>query len=79
MSPPKQAELPLEIERGEHLPADHACRKARRVLVDGRDHEVGDLLAIIVPGFSVRQLRRDMLAEQARDMLAVRGQRVVEG
>src|SRR6185369_7066295 len=67
----EQAELPLQIERRQYLAADHACRKARRVFVHRRDHEVGDLIAVIVPGLSVRQFRRDMLAEQARDVLAL--------
>ena len=52
--------------------------EGRRIAFDGRDHEVGDLLAMIVPGLSIRQFRRDMLAEQAGDMLSIRCQRVVE-
>ena len=45
----EQAELPLEVERRQHLAADHACRKARREFIHRRNHEVGDLLAMIVP------------------------------
>src|SRR6202049_4796893 len=36
-------------------------------------------VAVLVPGFAVRQLRRDVLAEQAGDMLARWGERVVQG
>src|SRR6202166_5484689 len=71
--PTEQAELPLQIERRENLPADHACREAGGIFVHGRDHEVGDLFAMLVPGLAVRQLWRDMLAEQARDKLGVWG------
>src|SRR5216683_621275 len=46
----EQAELALEIERRQNLPADHACREARRIFIHGRDHEIGDLLAMVVPG-----------------------------
>src|SRR5882672_1878981 len=31
--PTQQAEFPFEIERRQNLPADHACRKARRIFV----------------------------------------------
>src|SRR5215510_1079156 len=67
----EQAELPLEIERGQHLPTDDTSCKTRREPIDGCDHEIGDFLAMIVPGFSARQFRRDVLAEQARNMLAL--------
>ena len=46
--------------------------EARRMAVDRGDHQIGDLVAMIIPGSAVRQFRRDMLAEQAGDMLALR-------
>src|SRR5258706_5488419 len=60
----EQAELTLQIERRENLPADDACRKTRRVTIHGRDHEIGDLVAMVVPRPALWQFRRDMLAEQ---------------
>src|SRR5215218_11497223 len=68
----------LEVERRERLAGDDAVLEAGSVALDGGDHEVGDLLAMIVPGPSLRKLRRDVLAEQARDMRALRCQAVVE-
>jgi alkanesulfonate monooxygenase SsuD/methylene tetrahydromethanopterin reductase-like flavin-dependent oxidoreductase (luciferase family) len=73
-----EAEGALQIERAHDLPARAPTFEVRRVAVDRLDHQVGDLFAAIVPGFSVGQVRRDMLAEQARDMLALRRERVVE-
>src|ERR1700738_3515868 len=75
----EQAELALEIERRQNLPADHARREAWRIFIHGRDHEIGDLFAMVVPRPAVRQLRRHVLAEQAGDMLTRRAERVVEG
>ena len=69
----------FEVERRERLAGDDAVLEAGGVALDGGDHEVGDLLAMIVPGPSLRKLRRDVLAEQARDMRALRRQAVVEG
>src|SRR4029077_20143873 len=74
----EQSELPLQVERGENLPPQHACRKAGGVSVDGCDHEIGDFLAMIVPRPSFGKLRRHMLAKQARDMRPLRAKRVVE-
>src|SRR5579864_8853288 len=42
----EQAELPLEVEGGKDLPADHGCAKAPSIGVDGCDHEVGNFLAM---------------------------------
>src|ERR1043166_5178921 len=52
-----EAESALEIERRENLPAEHRPGKIRRVTVDRRDHQVGDLIAMVVPRGAVRQLR----------------------
>src|SRR5206468_10907757 len=74
-----EAERLLEIERAQRLATNHARLEASRVALDRVDHQVGDLLAMRVPGAAVRQLRRDVLAEQACDMRALGGERVVEG
>ena len=73
-----QAEDALQIEWRETLPPDHARFEARRIGFDRVDHEIGDRLARLVPGAPVGQFRRDMLAEQGRDVLAGRRQRIVE-
>src|SRR5262245_25358292 len=69
----------LEIERAQGLASDHARLEARRIALDRVDHQVGNLVAMRVPGAALRQRRRDVLAEQARDMGALGGKRVVEG
>ena len=69
----------LEIERAQRLAADDAGLEAGRIAVDGVDHQVGDgVLAMSVPRPAVGQLRRHVLAEQARHMRPARRQRVVE-
>ncbi|CEG07277.1 hypothetical protein BN961_00664 [Afipia felis] len=73
-----QSELSLQVERGEDLAGDDAACEAGRIAVHGCDHQVGDLLAVIVPGFAIRQFRRDVLAEQACDMRVRRGEAVVQ-
>ncbi len=45
----EQPKLTLQVERRQHLTADHARRKTRRVFIHCRDHEIGDLVAVIVP------------------------------
>src|SRR6266480_4534825 len=45
----EQPELALQIERREDLPAHDACRKTRRITIYRRDHEIGDLIAMVVP------------------------------
>src|SRR5689334_11742144 len=67
-----QAEIALEIERALDLPPEHRGLEARREAVDGPDHDVGDFLAMIVPRSAVRQFRRNVLAEEARDVPAGR-------
>src|SRR3954470_4174997 len=68
----------LEIERRHDLPPQHRALEVRRVAVDGFDHEVSDDFAMVVPRLAVRQFGRDMLAEQAGNMLSFRRERVVE-
>src|SRR5713226_8672530 len=58
----KEAELALQIERRQDLPPHDSRREAWRITIHRRDHEIGDLLAMVVPRSSVRQLRRDGLA-----------------
>ena len=68
-----EAEFALEVERREDLARDDRRLEAGRIRFDRVDHEVRDRLASLVPRAPVRQLRRDMLAEQGRDVLARRG------
>src|SRR5262249_40602469 len=73
-----QPEGLLQVERAQRLAADDARLEARSVAVDRVNHQVGYFLAMITPGAAVRELGRDMLAEQARHMRALRGEAVVE-
>ena len=68
----------LEIERAQDLAPEHRRLEIRRVSVHRFDHQVSDLFAAFVPAFAVRQLRRDVLAEQARNVLTRRRETVVE-
>ena len=45
----------LEVERAQRLAADHARLEARRIAIDRVDHQVGHLVAMVVPGAAVRQ------------------------
>ena len=65
-----KAEFAFEVEGREDLAGDDGNLEAGRVRLDRVDHEVGDRLARLVPRAPVRQLGRDMLAEQRRDMAA---------
>ncbi|MNC62556.1 hypothetical protein D3C75_1125870 [compost metagenome] len=69
-----QAEAPLQIARPQGQPPHHRGLKPRRMGLDRLDHQIGHRVAM-----RVRQIRRDMLAEQAGDMLARRRQTVVQG
>src|SRR5262249_11105484 len=51
-----KAEGALEVERREDLPPDHRTAEVRRVAVDRVDHQVGDRLAVVVPGRAVGEL-----------------------
>ena len=73
-----EAEFALEVEGREDLARDDRRLEARRIGFDRVDHEIGDRLARLVPRAPVRQFRRDMLAEQGRDMLARGAKRIVE-
>ena len=63
-----QAEGPLKIQRTHDLPAEHRSGKTRRMLFDGGDHQIRDFFAMIIPAASIRQLRGNVLAEQAGDV-----------
>src|SRR5262245_63765906 len=65
-----EAEHLLEVEGAERLAADDARLEPWCVAVDRLDHQIGHALAMVAPRRAVGQLRRDMLAEQARDMRA---------
>src|SRR5688572_3643977 len=67
-----QAERSLEVERAVDLPSEHRGFEVRRVLVDRLDHQIRDGFAMRIPRLPIRQLRRDVLAEHARDVLARR-------
>jgi hypothetical protein len=53
--------------------------EVRRVAVDGIDHQVGHVFAVLVPARPIGQLRRHVLAEQAGHVLAGRRQGRVQG
>ncbi|ODS02716.1 hypothetical protein AUC71_13815 [Methyloceanibacter marginalis] len=72
-----EPELAFQIERAQGLSSHNAVGETGRVSVDRGNHQVGDLVAGLVPGAPVRQLGRHMLAEQTRHMGAGRGEAVV--
>ena len=74
-----QAEDALQIHRRQHLSSQHRLLETRRVLVDRRDHQVGDFVAMVVPAAATGKFRLHLLAEQAGDMLSGRRQRAVQG
>src|SRR5690554_2044306 len=65
-----EPETPLEVQRRQRLVTQHAVAEVRRVARDGVDHQLRDAIPFLVPGTAIRQLGRDMLAEQAGDMPA---------
>ena len=75
---PDQPEPPLEIQRRVNLPPDHRLGESRRMGIDGRDDRVRRRLALIVPAPPRPQIIAEMLAEQARHMLPLRRQAVVQ-
>lgn len=60
---PGKAKIPLQIERRQGLAPDDGGPKSRRKMVDGRDHEVGDVLAMVIPRRAIRQDRGDVLTK----------------
>ncbi len=78
MSPPVNPNTCSKIERAQGLATDHARLESRRIALDRFDHQVGYLLTMIVPRAAVRQLRSDMLAEQACNVRPARRQRFVQ-
>src|SRR5437764_8519357 len=56
-----EAEGAFQVERRENLTAKHRAFEVRRIAVDRVDHQVGDRLAMFIPGRTVGQFRRDML------------------
>ena len=53
-----QAEGALQVQRAQRLTAQDRFREAGRVRLDRGDHQVGDFVAVIVPGAAIRELRR---------------------
>src|SRR5690348_4343597 len=73
-----EPELALEVERGKTLRRDHAGAEAGRVALDRVEHQLGHLVAAVVPRAAVGQGGGDVLAKEARHMRAGRRQAVVE-
>src|SRR5688572_26767732 len=67
-----QAEAPLEVERRQRQTAEHRGGEAGRVSVDGGDDVIRRFLAARVP--AALHFIREMLAEEAGDMPARRGE-----
>ena len=51
--PADETEGALEIQRAVDLPTEHGGFEIRRVLIDGLDHQVRDLVPVSVPGLAV--------------------------
>src|SRR5262245_46703864 len=69
-----QTEGLLEIEWAQRLAADDARLESGSVAINRVDHQVCYLLAMLAPGAAVRELRRDVLAEEARHMRSLGGE-----
>src|SRR5687768_14492980 len=67
-----QAEAALEVERRMDLPPEHRLGESRSVRLDGGDDRVRRGLALMVPAPARPEIESEMLAEQRRDMLALR-------
>ena len=65
-----EAEAALEVERRMDLAAEQGLGEARRVGAHGGDDLVGGFLALLVPAPPRPEILAEMLAEQARHMLA---------
>ena len=70
-----KAEALLEVGRGQHLAGDRRVGEVGGEAVDGREHRIGRRLAQGIPV----AVARKVLAEETRDVLAPRRQRVVHG
>src|SRR4051812_7182704 len=66
-----EAEAPFKVERRMDLSPKHGLGEAWRMRVDGRDNPVGRLVALSVPTPPRPEIVAEVLAEQARDMLAL--------
>ena len=75
-----QAKLAFEIERRVDLTRDDRRLEPRRPLLNRIDDQVRRLLlSCIVPRTTIRQFGCELLTEQGRDVLAGRGEAVVDG
>ncbi len=72
-----EAEDALEIRRRQHVAVNHAGAEPGRDLIDQREHAVRERVPRGVP-VGVPQRIRHVLHEQRRDVLAGRGEAVVE-
>src|SRR4051812_10488258 len=50
-----ETEYPFEVERAQHLAAEHAGLETRRIAIDSVDHQIGHRIAMRIPGTAVRQ------------------------
>src|SRR6185312_1164901 len=73
-----EAELALEVERGKDPPAEDRGAEVRREPGHMVDHGIGGALALRVPASPTGQRIPEVLAEEARDVLAGRRERVVD-
>src|SRR4051794_21563712 len=73
-----EPEAALEVEWRMDLPADDRLGETRRVRVDGGDDLVGRSLALVVPASACAEVVAEVLAEEARDVLAFRREAWVE-
>src|SRR5690348_966947 len=73
-----ETEAALEIERRMDLPAEHGLGEAGCMSIYGGDDLVGGLFALFVPASTRSEIVAEVLAEQARDVLALRRKRLVE-
>ena len=77
--PADQAKFPFQVLGRVDLAAQNQVPEARRPMIHRVDHQVGHLFAMIIPIPAIGQFWRDMLAEQAGDVLPWRGEGVVQG
>src|SRR5215207_10364021 len=60
---PDEPEHALEIEWAQDLAAEHAGLEPRGITLDCLNHQIGHLLAALVPGSPIGEHGRDVLAE----------------
>src|SRR5215471_7368117 len=73
-----EAKRSFEIERRQHLPTEDGLLEARRISIHGRDHQIGNFVAPLIPSRAIRQYWRDMLAKKACDVASCRRECVIQ-